>query len=332
MCERSRLFLLEAKSILSELLNRTLELFDLCLRVLEHYRLTEFLIEREQQRDYRYFSLQKPCRLNYNIMSDLNTYLQRLYTTCRLTKSNLRSLHAARITSTDGYIVIDDEIYELVKLFKSKLNNIQSEKLEQEKPIKTNERRYYSQRLIHSSRTTQPFTFHSKTSKQKNNSQNSFPHSSEHEESYQILQSFQKISRFYHFLLKQFYGVHSVQDSDVLQPIVISIIRLLLFITNKLKENLQIISPIKIHHNRFSVQQHDDVCQEQKTSDSNKPKYHIIEIQADNIESIKSVQDNTAINYAQNDNFETIEEKDEKSILEFDEDEFYRLANLQRDD
>ncbi|CAF4724326.1 unnamed protein product, partial [Rotaria socialis] len=113
MCERSPLFLVEAKLITLDLLKRSLELFDICFHLVLHYRLDEFFLEREQKRDYDYFSLYKPCKLNYNIISDIDTYLHRLSTSCRLTKSNLRSLHASRMISSNDYIVIDDEIYEL---------------------------------------------------------------------------------------------------------------------------------------------------------------------------------------------------------------------------
>ncbi|CAF1302428.1 unnamed protein product [Adineta ricciae] len=310
MCERSPLFLFEVKSILLDLLTRTLELFDLSRRLLEHYRLSQFLLTREHQCDYRHFSLEKPCRLNYNIMSDLSTYLQRLYTTCRVTKSSLRSLHAARVTATNDYIVIDDEVYELIKFFKSKLNNVHSgPTTERKKSIKTSGRRYYSQRLVHNSYAIQSFQFHPISADSKNNSQ-----TLESNESRQILQSFHKISRFFYFLLKQFYGVHNVQDSDVLQPIVISIIRSLLFITDELKRKLQVLSPIKAHNNRFRVQKKEEICQEQTTLGSSKPEFHIIE-------TVKPVHENKVRN-----------ENHEENLLEFDEEEFYRLANLQRDD
>ena len=121
MCERSPLFLSEAKSIIFDLLKRTLELSDLFLHLVEHYRLNKYLSEREQNYDYCHFSLHKPCKLNYNIISDLDIYLDRLYASCRLTKSNLRLLHAARMKSSNDYIVIDDEIYELIKFFKLKI-------------------------------------------------------------------------------------------------------------------------------------------------------------------------------------------------------------------
>jgi hypothetical protein len=61
MCERSSLFRSEAKSIISDLLKRTLELFDLSLHLVE--------------RNSHQFSLQKLCKLNYNIISDLDKYL-----------------------------------------------------------------------------------------------------------------------------------------------------------------------------------------------------------------------------------------------------------------
>lgn len=257
MCERSPLYLSEAKSIIFDLLKRTLELFDLSLHLVEHYRLNKYLSEREQNRDYRHFSLHKPCKLNYNIISDLDIYLHHLYTSCRLTKSHLRSLHAARIKSSNDYIVIDDEIYDLSHLFKLKINKLWN----QFQSIKTKP----------SDQTYQ-----------------------------QILTSFRKISRFYQFLIKQLYGIHIVRDSHILQPIVISIIRLLLFITNKLKENLQIISPTKINLNHFNIQQHEEICRVEEKKKVSQIK--LIEIHPDDNHS-----------------------------LDFDEDEFYRLANLTRD-
>ncbi|CAF1049517.1 unnamed protein product [Adineta steineri] len=309
MCERSPLFLIEAKSILFDLLNRTLELFDLSDHFLQHYHLTKFLSLRdEQHRDYRQFSLKKPCKLNYNIISDLNTYLHRLNTTCRLTKSNLRSLHAVRITSPNDYIVIDDEIYELLKFFKTKLNNIQPI----EKSINILNRRYYSQRIVHNSSKTESFVFHPEISNQKNNSEQSSKNE-DLEEYHQILISFEKIFQSYQFLIRYLYGVHLVRDSHILQPIVVSITRLLLSITDKLKGKLEIISPTKINHNHFNIQQHEEICHEEKKIISNS-------------------NSNKNIVYVHNDNHSTNIKEDGESILEFDEDEFYRLANLERDD
>ncbi len=224
MCDRSPLFLPEAKSIINDLIKRTFELFDLSLHLIEYHRLNKYLSERGKNRDY---PLRKSCKLNYNIISDLDKYLNRLSTSCRLTKSHLRSLHAARLTSSNDYIVIDDEIYELVKCFQSKLSQLT-----------------HSQLQIHSSQT---FMFHPKTSDDKNNSQTMIS-------SNEIFIFFKKISQLYQLLLERLYGIRTVRDSDILQPIVIHIIRLLLSITNKLKENL---SPMKIHRNR----QNEEICQ-----------------------------------------------------------------------
>jgi len=239
MCERSPLFLSEAKSILSDLLKRTLELFDLSIHLIEHDRLYKYLSERDQKHDYHQYSLHKPCQLNYNILSDLDKYLHHLFTSCRLTKSHLRSLYAARLTSSNDYIVIDDEISELIKFFKLKINKF-----------------YHQFQIL-------------------NNKNNSFN---------EIFILFRKISQLYQILIKHLYGIHIVQDSDILQPIVINIIRLLLLITNKLKENF-----LSIKINR--IQQNKEI--------STKSKLKLIE----------------------NDNHS----------LDFDEDEFYRLANLERE-
>jgi hypothetical protein len=327
MCERSPLFLLEAKSIISDLLTRTLELFDLSFHLVEHYRLTKFLSEREQQRDYQHFSLHNPCKLNYNIISDLDTYLNRLHTSCRLIKSNLRSLHAARITSSNDYIVIDDEIYELERFFKLKLNKLwyEFQSIKDKPSNEITNKRYYSQRKIHSSQTIQSFVFHPES---KNNSHQTI---SKSEEYLEILRLFRKISQFYQFLIKQLYGVHTVRDSHILQPIAISIIRLLLFITNKLKQNL---SPTQINRNHFGLQQHEEVCHVPKKILSTKPKFKLIEIHPVNIDTLNAAEekDDKSIDYVRNDNHLSNIKEDEESVLDFDEDEFYRLANLQRDD
>lgn len=225
MCERSALFLSEAKSIISDLLKRTLELFDLFIHLIEHYRLTKYLSEREQNLNFS-----KPCKLNYSIISDLDKYLHRLSTSCRLTKSHLRSLYAARLISSNDYIVIDDDIYQLIHNFKSKLNKFWHKSIEIKQSDHIIAQRYHSQRQIHNSHTTESFVFLPETSDNKNNSQFD-------EEHHDILISFRKISYLYQILLKQLYGIHFVRDSDILQPIVINIIRLLLFITNKFKEN-----------------------------------------------------------------------------------------------
>ena len=239
MCNRSPLFLPEAKSIIHELLKRTFELLDLSLHLMEYYRLDQYLSARELNRNYPHFSLHKPCKLNYNLVSDLDKYLTRLSTSCRLTKSHLRSLYAARLTSPNDYIVIDDDISESIQRFQLKLNKLSP----QFKPaMKSSDHlihsRYQSQRQIHSSESIQTFVFHPETSDDKNNSHT--PISSN-----DISQSFEKISRLYHLLLQRLYGVHLVRDSDILQAIVIHIIRLLVSITNTLKGDLP---SIKIHH------------------------------------------------------------------------------------
>ena len=116
-------FLLEAKAIVSDLLQRTTELFDLSLHFVEHDGLNRYLRERNEQHDFSHLHLHKPCQLNYNLLSDLDAYLHRLRTSCRLTKTHLRSLHAARITSSTDYIVLDDEIYDSIRSFKSKVRS-----------------------------------------------------------------------------------------------------------------------------------------------------------------------------------------------------------------
>jgi hypothetical protein len=309
MCERSPLFLPEAKSIIFDLLKRTLELFDLSLHLVEYYRLNKYLSARKQSRDYRHFSLHKPCKLNYTIISDLDTYLHRLYTTCRLTKSHLRSLHAARIKSSNDYIVIDDEIYELSHFFQLKINKLwnkfQSTKKEKPSDQIINQR-------YHSQRTIQPFVILPEPSLEKNNSQTTIS-----EDHHQILTSFRKICQLYQFLIQQLYGIHIVRDSHILQPVVISIIRLLLFITNKLKQNLQVISPTKINRNHYHIQQHEEICHvpEEIFKRKKVSKFRLIEIH--------SSSDNQNL---------TEDVRNDNHSLDFDEDEFYRLANLERDD
>lgn len=232
MCERSPLFLPEAKSILNDLLKRTLELFDLFTHLIEHYRLNKYLLERTETHNYHQYTRLKPCQINNNIFSDLNKYLQRLSTSCRLTKSYLRSLYAARLLSSNDYIVIDDDIYHLIRLFKSRLNKL-SHQFQKEKSIEIQQsdhiihQRYHSQRQIHTSHTTDSFMFLPEISNNNNNNSQNLISSNE------ILISFQKISYLYQILLQKLYGIHFVRDSDILQPIVTNIIHLLLNITNK---------------------------------------------------------------------------------------------------
>ncbi|CAM4800576.1 unnamed protein product [Rotaria magnacalcarata] len=222
MCERSPLFLVEAKSITLDLLKRSLELFDICFHLVLHYRLDEFFLEREQKRDYDYFSLYKPS------------------------KSNLRSLHASRMTSSNDYIVIDDEIHELVNIFQVKIN--------------------------------QQFQ-----SKQKDEN-----YDSKHDEEYHhALTLFRKISQFYQLIIMELYGVHTVRNSHILQPISINIIRLLLSIANKLKRFIQTNSPNLINFNHFRIQPHDEVCSvdQSKNFGKTKSKFRLIEIHANNSET-----------------------------------------------
>ena len=256
MCDRTPLFHSEAKSILFNLLKRTFELLDLSIHLTEYDRLNKFLIEREQNETYPRFLSRKSCKLNYNIQSDLDKYLHRLSTSCRLTKSYLRSLNAVRLTSPSDYVVIDDQIYDLIQLFQSKINKFQP-------ADRMINKRYHSQRQIHDSHTIQSFVFHPETADNQNNSHTTLP-------SNEIFLSFEKISQLFQLLLRQLYGVHIVRNSDILQPIVINIIRLLVSITNQFKENLS--------SNHFPIEQ---------------PR---------------------------------------KDSLEFDEDEFYRLADLKRDE
>lgn len=199
MCERSPLFLIEAKSILCDLLQRTLELLDLWFHLVEYDRFDKYLVEHEQDYDAVY----KSCQINHNVMNDIDTYLQRLNRSCRLTKSNLRSLHAARMMkSSNDYIVIDDEIVESIRSFQLKISQqLPSIRKQMDKP-------------------------------------------DDH-----ILTLFRKISQLYKIIINELYGVHSVQESHLLQPMVIHIIRLLLLITNKLKLN------IEYHSNESSMRE-----------------------------------------------------------------------------
>ncbi|CAF1443496.1 unnamed protein product [Rotaria sp. Silwood1] len=344
MCERSSLFLVEAKLIIYDLLKRTLELFDLCFYLIEHYRIDNYFFEREKKRDYYYYSIYKSCKLNYNIISDIDNYLHRLYVSCRLIKSNLRSLYATRILSSNDYIVIDDEIYELIKFFQLKINKqlYQFQSIEKQTPNKlkqTNEilnKRYHSQRMIHYSKTIESFVFLPQTLNYNNNNNNN---SQPMEEYHNILILFRKISQFYQLIIDELYGVHHIRDSYILQPIAINIIRLLLLIINKLKQYVKINSPMIIYNNHLRIKQNEEICHKEK-----KTKYKLIEIQPTNIntlisskssnyELVKEETNDKNIEYIRNDNYSSnIIQKDQTNLLDFDEDEFYRLANLERDD
>jgi len=224
MCSRTPLFLSEAKSIISVLLKRTFELFDLSVHFLENDRLKKYFSDRQQTNEQS--ALIKPCKLNYNIFSDIDKYLQRLSQSCRLIKSLLRSLNAARLRSMNDYIVIDDQIYDRIKLFQSKLN-----KYQQPKHLITT--RYHSQRHIHDheSHLTSSFQFYPETSAENQN------HSSTND----VYNAFDKLSHLYQLLLERLYGVHIVRNSDILQPIVINIIRLLLLIADQFKEHSHVL-------------------------------------------------------------------------------------------
>lgn len=265
MCDRTPLFLIEAKSIISELLKRTLELLDLFIHFTEYQRLHQYLADREIHRDYPLFSLHHSCKLNYTIISDLDKYFDRLSTSCRLTKSQLRLLYAARLKSSNDYIVIDDVIYDSIKSFQRKLRQ-QSRQFQSQLPTSDHllHTRYQSQRQIHSSHTSDSFIFHPETSDDKNNSH--MPVSSN-----EILQSFEKIARLYDLLLQRLYGIHFVRDSDILQAIAIHIIRLLLSITKQLRADLPSI-PIHPHH--FLLRQNDQICQAEAHM---KTKYHLLD-------------------------------------------------------
>lgn len=239
MCDRSALFLSEAKSIVSNLLKRTFELFDLAVHFTEYHRLHQYLAERETHRDYPLFSLHKPCQLNYAIVSDLEKFFARLSTSCRLTKSHLRSLYAARLKSSNDYIVIDDEIVDAIKSFQFKLRRLA--------------RKFKSDHLVYESQVQIPI----ETSDDRNYSQ-------------MTISSFEKISRLYQLLLQRLYGVHFVRDSDILQAIVIHIIRLLVSITKQLKDDLPTV-PIHSHH--FLIRSNEELCQ---TKPSTKTKYNFL--------------------------------------------------------
>jgi hypothetical protein len=336
MCECSPLFLLEAKSILIDLLRRTLELFDLSRHLLEYDRLQRFLSNRDEQSVFSHVTLRQTCQLNHQLDSDLDAYLQRLHNSCRIAKTNLRSLHAARITASNDYIVLDDDLYELFGVFKSKLKDLGQEfqwatTKQTEKQVI--QRRYQSQRTVHHASDQDSFVFLPETSPsrsmQKNNSSQlpSLPESPSITEDYRsIFVSFHKISQLYRLLIQQLYGVHLVRDTHLLQPIVINIIRLLLLITHQLKARIQLMSPVNVP-STDRVRRHGP-CRTLATTESN---VLLIESHAEQVEPIQS-------NYltVHNDNhhqqsFSTTTKAEEQSLLEFDEDEFYRLANLEHD-
>ena len=326
MCERSPLFLPEAKSILIDLLRRTLELFDLSRHLIEYDRLQRFLSERDEQSVLSHVTLRQTCQLNHQLDSDLDAYLQRLHNSCRVIKTNLRSLHAARITASNDYVVLDDDIYELFGVFKSKLKDLWQEFQWTTKPkAKQTEnqlvqRRYQSQRAVHHASDQDSFVYLPETSPsrstQKNNSSKllaSEESSFITDEYRSIFLSFHKISQFYRLLIQQLYGVHLVRDSHLLQPIVINIIRLLLLITHRLKERIQLMSPVKATSERG---QRPGPCRALATTEQIEPiQTNYLTVHNDNHQQSSS----------------TTTKADEQSLLEFDEAEFYRLANLERD-
>lgn len=214
MCERSPLFLIEAKLVTLDLLKRTLELFDLSFNVILYYHLEQIFIEREQKFDYDHFPWHKPCKLNFNILSDIDIYLYRLSKSCRLTKSYLRSLHASRRNSSHDFIYIDDEIYELIEVLSMKIN--------------------------------QPWYDFQSTQEQTIKDES--------------LVLFRRIFQLYQLIIKNLYGISMVKDSQILQPIVFNIIRLLLSITNKLKHSVEHNSSKTIYRNEFRIKPNDEVC------------------------------------------------------------------------
>lgn len=320
MCERSPLFLLEAKSILIDLLRRTLELFDLSRHLIEYDRLQRFLSERDEHSALSHATPHQTCQLNHQLDSDLDAYLQRLHNSCRVVKTNLRSLHAARITASNDYVVLDDDIYELFGVFKSKLKDLWQEFQWTTKPKakqtenQMTQRRYQSQRAVHHASGQDSFVFLPETSPsrstQKNNSSKLLESPFITDEYRSIFLSFRKISQFYRLLIQQLYGVHLVRDSHLLQPIVINIIRLLLLITHQLKERIQLMSPVKAPPERG---RRPGPCRALATTEQIESNY--LTVHNDNHQQSSS----------------TTTKADEQSLLEFDEDEFYRLANLQRD-
>ncbi|CAF1343965.1 unnamed protein product [Rotaria sordida] len=198
--------------------------------------------------------------------------------------------------------------------------------------------------MIHHSQTIESFVFlpeilnYNNNFQQINSSNNKLQltNSQPMEEYYHILIIFRKISQFYQLLIDELYGVHIVRDSHILQPIVINIIRLLLFIADKLKQYIKINSPMIINENHFRIKENEEICRiEEKEMFTMKSKFQLIEIHPTNIDTLtssKSANDKN-IEYVRNDNHSlNIIQDDQTSSLDFDEDEFYRLANLERDD
>ncbi|CAF1275720.1 unnamed protein product [Rotaria sordida] len=198
--------------------------------------------------------------------------------------------------------------------------------------------------MIHHSQTIESFVFlpeilnYNNNFQQINSSNNKLQltNSQPMEEYYHILIIFQKISQFYQLLIDELYGVHIVRDSHILQPIVINIIRLLLFIADKLKQYIKINSPMIINENHFRIKENEEICRiEEKEMFTMKSKFQLIEIHPTNIDTLTSSKSSNDknIEYVRNDNHSlNIIQDDQTSSLDFDEDEFYRLANLERDD
>ncbi|CAF3763223.1 unnamed protein product [Rotaria sordida] len=198
--------------------------------------------------------------------------------------------------------------------------------------------------MIHHSQTIESFVFlpeilnYNNNFQQINSSNNKLQltNSQPMEEYYHILIIFRKISHFYQLLIDELYGVHIVRDSHILQPIVINIIRLLLFIADKLKQYIKINSPMIINENHFRIKQNEEICRiEKKKMFTMKSKFQLIEIHPTNIDTLTSSKpsNDKNIEYVRNDNHSlNIIQDDQTSSLDFDEDEFYRLANLERDD
>jgi hypothetical protein len=252
MHERIPLFHVEAKTIVVDLLKRTSDLFDLSRHFIEYECIHRVLFERIQQCHRSYPTYRRTCQLNHNLQSDLDAYVHRLSTSCRSTKTNLRSLNAIRLTNSIDCIVLDDDVDRLLKSFNSQFNRLcrefhWSDMSTSMDPIDSiGRRRYQSQRTLHCRSTSDVFTFLPETSISNRNN-----HSSDTLESMRqiivdeyrtIFVSFEKISRCYRSIVTKLYGVHLARDSYILQPTVINIIRLLLFITTQLKQRIDMMS------------------------------------------------------------------------------------------
>ncbi|CAF0739005.1 unnamed protein product [Didymodactylos carnosus] len=120
MCERSPIFFLEAKSIIIDLLTRSIEMLDLTINLVETFRTYALLLERNRNQNFFTMIDTIQCKISYDMRSDVRTIIQHLYRSCRFAKGNLRNLRAARLSSANDYIIVDDECLKTILYFNSR--------------------------------------------------------------------------------------------------------------------------------------------------------------------------------------------------------------------